>query len=141
MDGSGGSAPRRYRVAIYCDRLGRGEKRYQVGNFVGRDHSLCEIGSGQPTFDLVRGDALRPGLPFDELVGLFGARTTRVYADHRDSGRRKSSARFFVSAATPTLRIEPMVEPVWSAARPEMLIMRPPPCAAMWGATSRMVRR
>jgi len=89
MDGSGGSAPRRYRVAIYCDRLGRGEKRYQVGNFVGRDHSLCEIGSGQPTFDLIRGDALRPGLPFDELIGLFGARTTRVYADHRDSGRRK----------------------------------------------------
>jgi hypothetical protein len=38
-----------------------------------------------------------------------------------------SSARFFVSAATPTLRIEPIVEPVLSAARPEMLIMRPPP--------------
>jgi hypothetical protein len=35
-----------------------------------------------------------------------------------------SSARFFVSAATPMLRIEPIVEPVLSAARPVILMMR-----------------
>jgi hypothetical protein len=56
---------------------------------VGRDQSTCEIGSGQPRLDLVRDDALRLGLPVDELGRLFGARTTRVHADHRDAGWRK----------------------------------------------------
>jgi hypothetical protein len=73
------------RIAINCDRLGRSKKRDQVGDFVGPDHSACEIGCGQPTLDLVRGDTVRVGLPFDELSSLFGAGTTGVHADHRDS--------------------------------------------------------
>jgi hypothetical protein len=73
MYSSGRAAAGRYGVAIYCDRLRRGEECDQVGYFAGRDHSPCEIGSGQPTLDLVRGDALRLGLPFDELGSLFGA--------------------------------------------------------------------
>ena len=71
MDGAGQAATGCDGVAVDCDRLGRGEKRDQVGDFVGRDHAPCEIGSGQPTLDLVRGDALRLGLPFDELVRSF----------------------------------------------------------------------
>ena len=37
-----------------------------------------------------------------------------------------SSARFLVSAATPILRMLPMMEPVERAARPLILMMRPP---------------
>jgi len=46
-----------------------------------------------------------------------------------------------VSAATDTLRIEPMMVPVWRAARPETLMMRPDFWRIMCGATSRAVRR
>jgi len=52
-----------------------------------------------------------------------------------------SSATFLVRAATATLRMLPIVEPVDLAASPEMLTILPPPRAAMWGATSRMQRR
>ena len=52
-----------------------------------------------------------------------------------------SSARFLVSAATATLRIEPTAEPVERAPSPEMLMMRPHPCAAIRGATAWAQRR
>ena len=44
-----------------------------------------------------------------------------------------SSARFFVIAATATLRIEPMTAPVLRAPRPEMLMIRPQPWAIIAG--------
>ena len=52
-----------------------------------------------------------------------------------------SSARFLTSAATATLRIEPIAEPVCRAASPEMQMIRPQPPAAIKGATSRAQRR
>ena len=52
-----------------------------------------------------------------------------------------SSARFFVSAATATLRIEPMTDPVLRAPRPEMLMIRPQPWAIIAGATAWAQRR
>ena len=52
-----------------------------------------------------------------------------------------SSARFFVSATTETLRMLPIIEPVWRAARPLTLMMRPQPRSIMCGATSRAQRR
>src|SRR3954447_1794231 len=52
-----------------------------------------------------------------------------------------SSARFLVSADTATLRTDPTTEPVWRAARPLTLTIRPHPEAAMNGATARAQRR
>ena len=52
-----------------------------------------------------------------------------------------SSDRFFVSAATATLRIVPVTEPVRRAATPATLTIEPQPPAAMCGATARMQRR
>src|SRR3954471_18842983 len=52
-----------------------------------------------------------------------------------------SSARFLVSAATATLRTLPTTEPVWRAANPLTLTIRPQPDAAMNGATARAQRR
>ncbi len=52
-----------------------------------------------------------------------------------------SSARFFVAAATATLRMEPIADPLWRAARPLMFTMRPQPVAIMCGATARAQRR
>ena len=55
--------------------------------------------------------------------------------------RPNSSARFLVSAATPTLRTEPTADPVLRAPSPDTLMMRPHPCATMCGAASRAQRR
>src|SRR4051794_4646484 len=55
--------------------------------------------------------------------------------------RPSSSARFLVRADTATLRTDPMTEPVWRAARPLTLMMRPQPWAIIPGATSRAQRR
>jgi hypothetical protein len=52
-----------------------------------------------------------------------------------------SSARFLVSAATATLRMLPTVLPVWRAASPLTLTMRPQPRVRMPLATSRAQRR
>jgi hypothetical protein len=80
---------------------------------------------------------VRPGLPFDELGSLFGARRTGVHADHRDAGWSEFVSE--VLGRRSELGIVPIV--VWSAARPERLMMRLPPCAAICGAASRVVRR
>jgi hypothetical protein len=50
-----------------------------------------------------------------------------------------SSARFFVSALTATLRTEPTTEPVERAASPLTLMIRPQP--SMCGTTARAIRR
>src|SRR3954466_1564499 len=52
-----------------------------------------------------------------------------------------SSARFFVSAATATLRTLPTIEPVWRVASPLTLTIRPHFPAAMYGAAARAQRR
>ena len=52
-----------------------------------------------------------------------------------------SSARFFVIAETATLRIVPTTLPVWRAARPAMLTIRPQPLSTISGATARAQRR
>ena len=52
-----------------------------------------------------------------------------------------SSARFFVRAATATLRTDPTTEPVWRAANPLTLTIRPQPEATINGATARAQRR
>jgi 5,10-methylenetetrahydromethanopterin reductase len=75
-------------------------------------------------------------------AGVFSVRTgpgCTTTSDMRWGA--SSSARFLVSAATATFRMLPTVDPVVRAASPEMLTIRPPPRAAMWGTTSRMQRR
>ncbi len=52
-----------------------------------------------------------------------------------------SSARFLVSAETPTLRSVAMGRPVWYAAKPPMLMMRPQPFLIRCGASARDVRK
>ena len=47
-----------------------------------------------------------------------------------------SSARFLLSDDTATLRSDPTMLPVWRAARPLMLTMRPHPLAFMLGTTA-----
>ncbi len=52
-----------------------------------------------------------------------------------------SSARFYVSTATGTLRIEPTIDAIYRAFNPLKLTIRPQPHATMCGAAARSMRR
>ena len=97
--------------------------------------------------DAIRASASSSEIPFDSAICAIrsGVASVRVRPGCTTvtlipSGP-SSSARFLVSAATDTLRIDPTVFPLPRAARPETLTIRPQPCSCMYGAAAREQRR